>query len=272
MNNFAVMDIAFTHYAAGLKIVLPTNNPCHLTCYYTPTKPRRHKAFRTLRGLTTTWGSYWCYVGWLTVEQNEPGDTLTHTFDFPQWIFCQTNWLAFRGTVNGQTSPSVSPIFKHHHPGPGAQIEEQTIATTTITMFYDLNLRMGQQLIIPNREITHLGFWLYQYNSPWGDVTFTIRKLSDDTLIASKVWGDAADLHIGLPATYEEVELDTPVTINEQVKILAEFSDGDYVNKVGFGLSSIDVKPNEYFAYYRATGWLYIETFDAAYRYIYYQR
>lgn len=115
MNNFAVLTINYTYTTTSVIIQITTNNPVHLTCYYTDKQPGRHKTERTDRGLTLPWGAYFCFVAWKTVEQQEPGDTLIHTFEIPGWIICQTKWFAFRGTVSGQLSPSVSPIFKHHH-------------------------------------------------------------------------------------------------------------------------------------------------------------
>ena len=114
MNNFAVLDIAYHPTPTTVSIVTHTNNPCHLTCYYSDKEPRRHRTSRNQRGLTLPWGAYYCFVSWLSVEQTEPGDTLIHTFYFPTWVLCQTKWLVFRGTVSGVLSPSVSPIFKYH--------------------------------------------------------------------------------------------------------------------------------------------------------------
>ncbi|MBA7562259.1 hypothetical protein ES708_03909 [subsurface metagenome] len=129
MNNFAVLTIAYSHTATSLIITITTNTPCHLTCYYTDKEPGSHRTSRNQRGLTLPWGVYYCFVAWLSVEQTEPGDTLTHTFEIPDWSYCQIKWLAFRGTVAGELSPSVSPIFQHHHPG--LPVVETFIARTT---------------------------------------------------------------------------------------------------------------------------------------------
>ncbi len=117
MNNFAVLNIAYTPVPTALSFIIETNNPCHLTCYYTDKEPARHRTARNQRGLTLPWGAYYCFVAWLSVEQIEPGDTLTHTFHITPWAYCQTKWFAFRGTVAGELSPSVSALFKYHHPG-----------------------------------------------------------------------------------------------------------------------------------------------------------
>lgn len=111
------MDIVYFHAPTFIIISILSNTPCHLTCYYTDKKPLKHHTTRIVRGLEVPWGVYFCFVGWKAVEQSEVGDTLTHTFVIPDWSFCQTKWFTFRGTVSGELSPSVGPIFTHHHPG-----------------------------------------------------------------------------------------------------------------------------------------------------------
>ncbi|MBA7588743.1 hypothetical protein ES708_30811 [subsurface metagenome] len=117
LQHFAVLDIAYFHFSTSVIITCSTNNPCHLTCYYTDKEPGRHATSRVVRGLALPWGAYWCFVAWNSVEQQEAGDTLTHTFKVHDWSYCQTKWLCFRGTVAGELSPSVSPLLKHHHSG-----------------------------------------------------------------------------------------------------------------------------------------------------------
>ncbi|MBA7579049.1 hypothetical protein ES708_20915 [subsurface metagenome] len=117
MNNFAVLTIAYSPAPTTLPLSVETNNPCHLTCYYTDKEPGSHRTSRNQRGLTLPWGIYYCFVAWQSVEQIEPGDTLIHTFDILDWAYCQTKWFCFRGTFAGELSPSVSCIFKYHHPG-----------------------------------------------------------------------------------------------------------------------------------------------------------
>ena len=126
--------------------------------------------------------------------------------------------------------------------------------------------RLGQRLTIPNRTITHLGFWIWKIANPVGDITFGIRRVSDDGLICSKVWGDASALQIA--ATYEEVEFDTPITINEEVRIYAEFLNGDAVDKTGIGDQNTNVKGNEGLTYYAVGAWqdFYVPTRDCTYR------
>lgn len=114
MNNFAVLNIAYSYRPTAIVIHITTNNRCHLTCYYTHEVPLRHDVVRTDRGISLPWDAYFCFAAYRSVEQIEPGDTYEHTFEVPEWSYCQTKYFCFRGTVAGVLSPSVSPIFKYH--------------------------------------------------------------------------------------------------------------------------------------------------------------
>lgn len=116
IKHFAITQLTYSYWQPGQTLILPTSIPCHLTCYYTNVVPRKHHTTSVVRGLRVPWHTYFCFVAWKAVEQNEPGDTLYHTFRIPDWQYCQTNWFTFRGEVDFIDSPSVGPIFKHHHP------------------------------------------------------------------------------------------------------------------------------------------------------------
>ncbi|MBA7573112.1 hypothetical protein ES708_14907 [subsurface metagenome] len=68
-----------------------------------------------VRGRSLPWGAYWCFVAWDSIEQQEAGDTLIHTFEVSPWEYCQIKWLSFRGTVAGELSPSAGPLIKKHY-------------------------------------------------------------------------------------------------------------------------------------------------------------
>lgn len=125
--------------------------------------------------------------------------------------------------------------------------------------------RGGQRLTISDRQVTKLGFWLKKINSPTGDVTFTIRKVSDDSLICSKVWGQAEDLTTD--PVYEEIEFDSPQVINEEVRILAEFLGGNTNDQVEIRLQLGDVKADE--CWTRYDGSWSDKDYDCAYIYTY---
>ena len=117
LQHFAVLEVSYLHFETSIVITCTTNNPCHLTLYYTDKPPVRHATSRVVRGLSLPWAAYWCFVAWNSVEQQEAGDTLTHTFEVPDWSYCQVKWFTFRGTVAEVLSPSVTALLKHHHPG-----------------------------------------------------------------------------------------------------------------------------------------------------------
>lgn len=146
------------------------------------------------------------------------------------------------------------------------EVEEQTqwnIETKLITN----TIRSGQKLTIPNREVTKLAFVIKRFGGATGDVTFAIRKVSDGSILASKVWGDAGDLPT--TPTWEEVTFDTPVTINEEVWIYTEFLGGTTYAHILFYRQNTDVKADEVVGYYRNEAWTDIIGQDAAYRYTY---
>lgn len=114
--HFAVLSITYTLTATGYKIVCVTNNPCHLFMRYSTTPPQKHIHHKMVRGAPV--GTYidQCFVAYHDNEQEEPGNTITHTFIKEHWPGCQTRWFYFWGTVAGELSPSASPIFIKHRP------------------------------------------------------------------------------------------------------------------------------------------------------------
>lgn len=175
MNNFAVLNIGYFPNPHTLTITTATNNRCHLTCFYSDQAPRRHKTSRTERGLTLPWGAYYCFVAWKSVEQTEPGDTYDHTFEIPHWSYCQTKWFAFRGTIAEVLSPSVSCLFKYHHPGARAGLFEHYIVNDDDEKAIFNRHWRGQSFtpLIPHR-ITSVKLLLRRVLLP-GIVTVSIR-------------------------------------------------------------------------------------------------
>lgn len=117
ISHFACLKLEYIPRATSVTLYLSTNVPCHLTCYYTDKKPLKHPKERVIRGATLPWGAYFCFVAWKFVEQTEPGDTMRHTFEMPDWVYCQVKWFTFRGTIDRLDSPSIGPIISYHHPG-----------------------------------------------------------------------------------------------------------------------------------------------------------
>lgn len=91
-----------------------TDDICHLWLRYSFNKPQRHYHARTLRGLVLMADTYYCFTGYIDIEQEEAGDTLTHTFIVTPMPACRPFWFYFHGQVAGVNSPSTSPIFGRH--------------------------------------------------------------------------------------------------------------------------------------------------------------
>lgn len=145
---------------------------------------------------------------------------------------------------------------------------------TTYSFYYsigwvgDVAREVGQRLTISNRQVTKLGFWLKKRGTPIGILTFVIRKVSDDEIICSKLWGNSSDLPA--EATYEEVEFDTPQTINGEVRIVA-FAQNEIAEANGayIGYERDDVKADEHATLRIGVSWVSQGSYDTAYIYTY---
>lgn len=152
---------------------------------------------------------------------------------------------------------------------PEEYTEEQTQENGNITMGLASTQRMGQRLTIPNRQVTKLGFWLHREGAISGDVWFRIRRVSNDSIILEKVAVDAGDIPI--VKTYFEVEFATPAVIDEEVYILVEWAQGGFQKMIHFYRQLTDVKPDEFMVHYGNSAYTNHPTWDATYRYKYYE-
>ena len=116
--HFVVRNVTYTITAAGVQVVCYSNNPCHLWLRWTNIVPQKHVNTVIVRGAPM--GTYidQCFVVYTDVEQQELGDTWTHTFILEPWPVCETRWFYFWGTVSGVLSPSRSAIFSYHRISP----------------------------------------------------------------------------------------------------------------------------------------------------------
>ena len=114
ISNWAPTDIASQLTPTGYTIVVTTNIPVHLWMRWSLNEPLKRPSEEFRRGILLMSGVRWCFVNWKENEQEEPGDTLVHTFIKPDWPVCQTRWFYFLGTKQAEESPSASPIFHLH--------------------------------------------------------------------------------------------------------------------------------------------------------------
>jgi hypothetical protein len=168
-------------------------------------------------------------------------------------------------TINGRISDDGGESCEARFRYRPIYVEEQTAGTLTDLLYTGDFTRGGQKLTISGRTVTKLAFYLKKAGSPTGDITFTIRKVSDDSIIASKVWGDASALTTSW--AWAEKELDTPVYVNEEVRILVEFAGGNISNCIATH-SGWAEKADENFSKWQTTYTEY-PTEDNYYRYYY---
>lgn len=118
LMHFVVRNMTVTLVAGLVTITCYTNYPCHLYLRWTNVEPQKHVNPVIVRGAVA--GTYidQCFVVYHDVEQNEPGDTTTHTFIVSPWPTCETRYFYFWGTVGGVLSPSASAIFSYHNVAP----------------------------------------------------------------------------------------------------------------------------------------------------------
>ncbi|MBA7701502.1 hypothetical protein ES703_110242 [subsurface metagenome] len=187
--NWTILDIVQTLTATGYKIVVTTNVPCHLYMRWTTIEPQEHIKPVERRGVFLPSDKYFCFDVYKDNQQEEAGDTTTHTFIKEPWPECETRYFYFHGTIAGEASPSTSPIFKKHRKPPpwGPPIEE--------TFYPD-----------PTPEVTSVDGWIRkQAHVPWatlitGDGTEVIDYQSGNPILI--VSGSTPDLWWNLCRAY----------------------------------------------------------------------
>ena len=133
INNWAPLAIDHPEAPAGHTIVITTDIPVHLYMRWTDKEPLKHPSTEIRRGILIQTGTRFCFVAWHENEQEEPGDTLVHTFIKPGWKVCETRWFYFIGTKQAEESPSASPLFYYH-------LKEKEIPMLKELSYYDSDL------------------------------------------------------------------------------------------------------------------------------------
>lgn len=100
--------------ADGFRIVITTDNNVHMTLHWRNTPPWKRGITKIDRGFAWLIDAAWCKAKFHTFEQDEPGDTFTHTFTWHGWQVCWTRYFYFTATKFGLPCVSTSPIFAKH--------------------------------------------------------------------------------------------------------------------------------------------------------------
>ncbi|MBA7581625.1 hypothetical protein ES708_23533 [subsurface metagenome] len=110
----SVRDIQTEYLWDGFKITLISDIPSHLYMRWSIAKPRIHDKPVYRRGLFMHGDRYFCFTVYQDNEQEEAGDTLSHTFIKHDWPHCSTRYFYFWGEVSGVACQSTTAIFKLH--------------------------------------------------------------------------------------------------------------------------------------------------------------
>ncbi len=141
----------------GFDITITTDTPCHLWLYWTDKPPWIHPKTELDRGLLVGSDSYWCFVAWHKIEQNEDGDTFIHTFSWPSWARCQTRYFRFHGEIAGEESVSDSPIHKKHKTEEVPEMYVISLGKFTEEQLLDghVKLEEGERITITRSDVNN---------------------------------------------------------------------------------------------------------------------
>ena len=89
-NHWALLDLQYEYLDDGYKLTATTDVPCHLFCRMTTTPPIKRVVPSPRRGIYLQGDVRFCFVLYEDNEQNEAGDTLTHTWLKTAWPICET--------------------------------------------------------------------------------------------------------------------------------------------------------------------------------------
>lgn len=120
---WALQDIEQILTNTGYRIIVTTDISCHLFMRWTVIEPAKHIEPLYRRGIALPLKPRFCFDVYEDNEQEEAGDTIYHTFIKEPWAHCETRYFYFWGTIQGEHSPSESPIFsKHRYYLPAAEL------------------------------------------------------------------------------------------------------------------------------------------------------
>lgn len=114
VTNFAIEYTQYIYTETGYIIFVVTDRPCHLFMLWTNVDPQKHIDPVFERGVFIHSNPRFCFVAYEENEQEEPGDTLSHTFLKPDWRVCETRYFIFTGSRCDTIQPSMSNLFQLH--------------------------------------------------------------------------------------------------------------------------------------------------------------
>ena len=108
----SMRDVQAYQDGDGAKLIVVTDIPCHLYMRWSRQPPWSHASVARRRGLAMHTDRYFCFTTYLDNEQEEAGDTLTHTFIKTPWPYCECRYFYFWGKVGDTVCISDTPCFQ----------------------------------------------------------------------------------------------------------------------------------------------------------------
>jgi len=201
---FAVLDVQQIIQPTGYHFVVTTDVPCRLYMRWSTHPPDYHNVPRFLRGLFVHSDIYICFTVYHDNEQEEAGETTTHTFIKIGWPSCETRWFYFWGTKGVHVMNSTSCVFEKHFLAPEPPPTRNYYATWH------------------NRSVSSLhGTWLTARNGWEHSLSCNYQRPTDtlhviSTLVAMynicRVWLNVHTFYIPIGATITAARLGLYVT------------------------------------------------------------
>jgi len=103
----------YGHYwtAGVLTVYLTTDVACNLTLCQTAQPQVKHLRTTVARGLRKMANPKYCFVEYALISQNEPGDTLDHSFTWPGWSSGDERYWRFHAQMGGMDVEPNSATF-----------------------------------------------------------------------------------------------------------------------------------------------------------------
>lgn len=110
-DHFSIRETIPCTAIAGNIVTATSDIPAHLWMRWTTIPPRIHKKPVLRRGMWLNDDVRFCFDAYQDIEQDQPGDTLTHTFTMEPCLQGRRWWYYIWGYVAEVLSPSTSPIL-----------------------------------------------------------------------------------------------------------------------------------------------------------------
>lgn len=116
-TRWSLIDYQHSWVGNTKHLVLTTDRSCHLWMRITRRYPYKRSRWVVFRGVALPHSDAINFVIRSAIEQEEAGDTLVHTFDFPGWEVCDQYYWYFSGFIADISSDSNTCIFTQHYTG-----------------------------------------------------------------------------------------------------------------------------------------------------------